>query len=154
MQITLFDIVADIKRYRPTVFLGIPSVYTSILAVEEICPLDVSSLRLCISAAEQLPKSVWYKWRDIYEREICEGIGTTEFLHIFLSNRLGKSKPGSSGLPVKGYSVQVVDENGMCCSPGEIGNLEVSGESLMLGYWKPTRTDKKSYLWKYDANRG
>ena len=130
-----FDIVADIGRYRPTVFFGIPSIYASILSVEEICPLDVSSLRLCVSAAEQLPKSLWYKWRDIYDLEICEGIGTTEFLHIFLSNRLGKSKPGSSGLPVPGYVVQVVDKNGDRCPPGEIGNLEVSGDSLMLGYW-------------------
>ena len=65
-----FDIVADIGRYRPTVFFGIPSVYTSILAVEEICPLDVSSLRLCVSAAEQLPKSVLHKWQDVYDLEM------------------------------------------------------------------------------------
>ncbi|MEO0967473.1 MAG: benzoate-CoA ligase family protein [Cyanobacteria bacterium J06639_18] len=138
-----FDIVADIGRYRPTVFFGIPSVYTSILAVEEICPFDVSSLRLCVSAAEQLPKSVWYKWQEIYDLEICEGIGTTEFLHIFLSNFIGQSKPGSSGLPVPGYFVQVVDENGMRCFPGEIGNLEVSGDSLMLGYWNRLQQTRK-----------
>ena len=138
-----FDIVADIERYKPTVFFGIPNVYTSILAAEEISPFDVSSLRLCVSAAEQLPKSVWYKWREIYGLEICEGIGTTEFLHIFLSNRVGQSKPGSCGLPVPGYVVQVVNENGVQCFPGEIGNLEVSGNSLMLGYWNRLQQTRK-----------
>ncbi|MBR8836540.1 MAG: benzoate-CoA ligase family protein [Stigonema ocellatum SAG 48.90 = DSM 106950] len=138
-----FDIITDIQRYRPTVLFGIPSIYTAILAVKEICPLDVSSLRLCVSAAEQLPKSVWHQWLKIYNHEICEGIGTTEFLHIFLSNRVGSSKPGSSGRPVPGYEVQVVDENGCPCSPDEIGDLEVSGESLMLGYWNRLQETRK-----------
>jgi len=130
-----FDAIADIHRYRPTVLFGIPNTYASILAVKEISPLDISSLRLCVSAAEQLPPSIWQQWLQTYNREICEGIGTTELLHIFLSNRLGESKSGSSGRPVPGYDVQVVDENGFPCAVGEIGNLQVSGESLMWGYW-------------------
>ncbi|MBD2775790.1 benzoate-CoA ligase family protein [Iningainema tapete] len=138
-----FDIITDVQRYRPTVIFGIPSVYTAILAVKEICPLDVSSLRLCVSAAEQLPKSVWHQWLTIYNHEICEGIGTTEFLHIFLSNRIGNCKPGSSGRPVPGYEVQVVGENGCPCSPSEIGDLEVRGESLMLGYWNKLQETRK-----------
>ncbi|MFG6101418.1 benzoate-CoA ligase family protein [Leptothoe sp. EHU-05/26/07-4] len=130
-----FDIIADIQRYRPTVLFGIPSAYADIVALEDISPLDTSSLRLCVSAAEQMPKSVWQKWLKRYNLEICEGIGTTEFLHIFLSNRLGECKPGYSGCPVPGYEVQVIDEEGSLCPPGEIGDLQVSGESLMLGYW-------------------
>ncbi|MFQ4144468.1 benzoate-CoA ligase family protein [Chlorogloeopsis sp. ULAP02] len=130
-----FDIISDIHHYRPTVLFGIPSVYASVLVVKEICVLDVSSLRLCVSAAEQLPKSIWQQWFEIYNHKICEGIGTTEFLHIFLSNSVEDSKPGSSGRPIAGYDVQVVDENGSPCLPGEIGNLQVQGESLMLGYW-------------------
>jgi benzoate-CoA ligase family protein len=130
-----FEIITDIHRYQPTVLFGIPSVYGAILAVKEISPLDVSSLRLCVSAAEQLPKSIWEEWLLTYNHEICEGIGTTEFLHIFLSNRLGECKPGTSGRPIPGYDVQIVDENGIRCAPGEIGDLQVSGESLMLGYW-------------------
>ncbi|MEH2080286.1 MAG: benzoate-CoA ligase family protein [Nostoc sp.] len=130
-----FDIITDIHRYQPTVLFGIPSVYTAILAIDEITTLDVSSLRLCVSAAEQLPKTIWLKWLDTYNHEICEGIGTTEFLHIFLSNLLGTCKPGSSGRPVSGYDIQVVDENGYPCPPNVIGDLEVKGESLMLGYW-------------------
>ena len=139
-----FDIIADIQQYRPTILFGIPSVYASILAIHEITPLDPSSLRLCVSAAEQLPKTIWQKWQEIYDQEICEGIGTTEFLHIFLSNRVGECKPGSSGRPVPGYDVQIIDENGFPCSPSEIGDLEVSGESLMLGYWNRLRETRKA----------
>lgn len=130
-----FDIIDDLERYRPTVFFGIPSVYARILEVKEIAPLNSSSLRLCISAAEQLPSSIWQEWTEIHGLEICEGIGTTEFLHIFLSNRLGESKPGSSGRPIPGYEVQVINENGLPCGDDEIGELQVRGESLMLGYW-------------------
>ncbi len=139
-----FDIITDIQHYRPTVLFGIPSAYASILAVHDIAPLDVSSLRLCVSAAEQLPKSIWQKWLKTYNHEICEGIGTTEFLHIFLSNRLGECKPGTSGRPVPGYDVRIVDENGFPCPPGDIGDLQVSGESLMLGYWNRLRETRKA----------
>ncbi|NEP61386.1 MAG: benzoate-CoA ligase family protein [Symploca sp. SIO2G7] len=130
-----FDIISDIQRYQPTVFFGIPSIYANLLAIQDIAPLDTSSLRLCVSAAEQLPESIWQNWRETFNLEICEGIGTTEFLHIFLANPLGKCKPGTSGRPIPGYDVRIVDENGLPCPPGEIGDLLVSGESLMLGYW-------------------
>jgi benzoate-CoA ligase family protein len=140
----VFDIIADIQRYRPTILFGIPSVYAGILAVAEIAPLDVSSLRLCASAAEQLPKSIWQQWREKYNHEICEGIGTTEFLHIFLSNQIGECKPGSSGRPIPGYDVEILNDDGLPCPPGEIGNLQVTGESLMLGYWKRLQQTRKA----------
>lgn len=139
-----FEIITDIQRYRPTVFFGIPSIYAAILAVYEISPLDVSDLRLCVSAAEQLPKSIWEQWLKTYNHEICEGIGTTEFLHIFLSNRIGECKPGTSGRPVPGYNVEIVDEDGVTCPPNTVGNLQVSGESLMLGYWNRLSQTRKA----------
>ena len=139
-----FDIVDDVKRYRPTVFFGIPSVYADLLEVDDISNFDSSCLRLCVSAAEKLPKSIWQKWFDTHHLEICEGIGTTEFLYIFLSNQLGKSKLGSSGYPVSGYEVQVVNEEGLPCSIGEIGELQVSGPSLMLGYWNRLEETRKA----------
>lgn len=139
-----FDIINDIHRYRPTVFFGIPSVYANLLAIKDISPLDASSLRLCVSAAEQLPKSIWHNWFITYNQEIYEGIGTTEFLHIFLSNRLGSCQPGTSGFPVAGYDIQIIDENGFPCSPGEIGDLQVTGESLMLGYWNRLQQTRKA----------
>jgi len=139
-----FDIIADIQRYKPTVFFGIPSVYANLLALHDIAPLDASSMRLCVSAAEQLPESIWRQWRETYGQEICEGIGTTEFLHIFLANPSGACKPGTSGCPVPGYDVQIIDDNGHPCGVGEIGNLVVSGESLMWGYWNRLQETRKA----------
>jgi benzoate-CoA ligase family protein len=130
-----FDIIADLHSYRPTVFFGIPGVYAGILSVDEIAPLDATALRLCLSAAEQLPPTIWHRWQERHGIEICEGIGTTELLHIFLSNRVGECRPGTSGRPVPGYDVQVVDGQGFPVPDGEIGYLQVSGESLMWGYW-------------------
>lgn len=131
----VFDIIADMQTYQPTVFFGIPGIYAGMLSVQEIAPLNPTALRLCVSAAEQLPKTIWQKWRQLYGMEICEGIGTTELLHIFLSNRPGDCCPGSSGRPVPGYDVVVLDAEGNPVPPGEMGVLEVRGESLMLGYW-------------------
>jgi benzoate-CoA ligase family protein len=131
----VFEIVADLNRYQPTILFAIPAIYSGIWSVQEMSPLDTTSLRLCISAAEQLPQSLWHKWRDTFSLEICEGIGTSEFLHIFLSNRLGECRPGSCGKPVSGYDVRIVDDRGFALPQGEIGNLEVGGASLMLQYW-------------------
>ena len=137
-----FDVIADLHTYRPSVFFGIPSIYSAILNVQEIARLDATSIRLCVSAAEQLPPSIWYRWRERFGLEICEGIGTTELLHIFLSNTPGKAKPGSSGQVVPGYEVRVVDEAGQPVAPGEVGDLEVGGESLMQGYWNRHRESR------------
>lgn len=131
----VFDIIADLNRYQPTILFAIPAIYAGIWAVQEMSPLDSSSLKLCVSAAEQLPKSLWNKWHDTFGLEICEGIGTSEFLHIFLSNRLGECRPGSCGKPVSGYDVRIVDDRGLDLPQGEIGNLQVEGASLMLQYW-------------------
>ncbi|MGF1590420.1 MAG: benzoate-CoA ligase family protein [Pleurocapsa sp.] len=139
----VFDIIADINRYQPTILFAIPAIYSGIWAVQEIAPLDTSSIRLCISAAEQLPKSVWRKWQTGFDLEICEGIGTSEFLHIFLSNRLGECRPGSCGKPVSGYDVRIVDDRGFDLPRGEIGNLQVEGSSLMLQYWNRHRETRE-----------
>lgn len=139
-----FDVIADIHRYRPTILHGIPALYASILAVHDITPLDVSCIRLCASAAEQLPRTIWQKWQETYGLKIYEGIGTTELLHIFLSNRPGECRPGSSGRPVPGYDVRILDENGLPVPPGEIGSLQVRGKSLMLGYWNRLAETRES----------
>jgi benzoate-CoA ligase family protein len=137
----VFDIITDLNRYRPTVLFAIPATYAGMLAVQEIASLDPSSLRLCVSAAEQLPKSIWQKWKNTFGKEICEGIGTSELLHIFLANRSGECRPGSCGKPVPGYDIQIVDDRGLELPRGEIGNLQVSGDSIMLQYWnRPQET--------------
>lgn len=144
-----FDIIADLHRYRPTVFFAIPGVYASLLNAQRVASLDTSSLRLCVSAAEQLPSSLWHKWREYYGLEICEGIGTTELLHIFLSNTPDHCKPGSSGRCVPGYTTRIVDEHGIAVPPGVVGDLEVGGESLMAGYWNRHQETREAIFGEY-----
>jgi acyl-coenzyme A synthetase/AMP-(fatty) acid ligase len=138
-----FDVIADINRYRPTILHGIPALYAGMLAAQEITPLDVSSIRLCASAAEQLPSTIWHKWEETYGIKIYEGIGTTELLHIFLSNRPGECRPGSSGRPVAGYDVQIVDKDGLPFLLAKSVTCRC-GKSLMMGYWNRLRETREA----------
>jgi benzoate-CoA ligase len=129
----VFEVIA---RRRPTIFFGVPTLYAAMLAVKEAEKrFDLGSLRLCVSAGEALPDEIYRRWHDRFGVEIIDGIGTTEILHIFLSNRPGAVKPGSSGLPVPGYEAIIVDDAGLPVPSGEIGNLRVRGDSTMAGYW-------------------
>ncbi len=125
-----------ITRHHPTLFFGVPTLYAGMLAVKEAeRRFDLSSLRLCVSAGEALPAEIYTRWRERFGVEITDGIGTTEILHIFLSNRPGAVRPGSSGLPVPGYEAIIVDDAGLPVAQGEIGNLRVKGDSTMASYW-------------------
>jgi benzoate-CoA ligase len=125
-----------ITRHRPTIFFGVPTLYAAMLAAKDAeRRFDLSSLRLCVSAGEALPADLYRRWRERYEVEIVDGIGTTETGHIFLSNRPGAARPGSSGLPVPGYECAIVDDEGRPMPEGEIGNLRVRGDSTMAYYW-------------------
>src|SRR6059058_1824301 len=130
---SVFELIA---RYRPTLFFGVPTLYAGMLAVKEAeVRFDTSSLRLCVSAGEALPDEIYRRWRERFGVEIIDGIGTTEILHIFLSNRPGAAKPGSTGLPVPGYEAIIVDDEGRPVKRGDIGNLRVKGDSTMAYYW-------------------
>ena len=125
-----------LSRHRPTLFFGVPTLYAGMLAVKEAeRRFDLSSLRLCVSAGEALPSELYERWRERFGVEIVDGIGTTEILHIFLSNRPGAARPGSSGLVVPGYEAAIVDDAGAPVPTGEIGNLRVKGDSIMAYYW-------------------
>ncbi len=124
-----------IDRFQPTVFYNSPTGYAIILAMERFAEkYDLSSLRLCVSAGEALPAPIWQRWKEQTGLEIIDGIGSTEVYHIFISNRPGDIRPGSSGRPVPGYELKIVDEDGAEAPQGEIGNLLVSGESVALSY--------------------
>jgi benzoate-CoA ligase len=121
-----------ITRHRPTIFFGVPTLYAGMLAQKDAGKRwDLSSLRLCVSAGEALPDEIYARWQERFGVEIIDGIGTTEILHIFLSNRPGAARPGSTGLPVPGYEATIVDDAGVAVPQGEIGNLRVKGESTM-----------------------
>jgi benzoate-CoA ligase family protein len=131
-----------LTRERPTLFFAGPALYAGMLAVKDAERRhDLSSVRLCVSAGEALPADIFRRWRDRFGVEIIDGIGTTEALHMFISNRAGAVRPGSSGLPVPGYEAAIVDEAGRAVPAGEIGNLRIKGDSIMAGYWnQPEKT--------------
>lgn len=127
---------AAIQRYRPTLFFGVPTLYAAMLQVKDPGQhYDLSCLRLCLSAGEPLPAELFIRWRDRFGVEILDGIGSTEILHIFLSNRAGQVHPGSSGTPVPGYELRITNESGHEVQDGEIGDLLVKGGSVTSGYW-------------------
>jgi benzoate-CoA ligase family protein len=134
-----------LSRHRPTIFFGVPTLYAGMLALADAGNrYDLSSLRLCVSAGEPLPAEIYRRWLDRFGVEILDGIGTTEILHIFLSNRPGAARPGSSGVPVPGYGVAIVDEQGVPAGPGTIGNLRVKGDSTMAFYWNKHEQTKNT----------
>jgi benzoate-CoA ligase len=134
-----------IHRHKPTLFFGVPTLYAAMLQVKEAEKrYDLSSLRLCISAGEALPEELYRRWRDRFGVEVLDGIGTTEILHIFLSNRPGQARPGSTGLPVPGYEAALVDDDGHPVPQGEIGNLRVKGDSIMAYYWNQHEKTKNT----------
>ena len=133
-----FDLI---ERFKPTLYFGVPTLYAAQLRELEQAPRDVSSLRLCVSAGEALPSDIFQRWQALTNLIILDGIGSTELLHIFISNRLEDYKPGSSGRVVPGYETQIVDENDVPVAPGEVGRLLVKGDSAARCYWNnPERT--------------
>jgi benzoate-CoA ligase family protein len=134
-----------ITRYRPTLFFGIPTLFASMLAVKDAEKrFDASSLRLCVSAGEALPEELYNRWRERFGVEIVDGIGTTEIGYIFISNRPGQTRPGSTGVAVPGYELAIVDDDGRPVPRGEIGNIRVKGDSTMAYYWNKHEKTKET----------
>jgi len=121
---------------RPTLFFSVPTLYNAMLNHPGAEEYDLSSVRLCASAAEALPASIWHRWKDTFGSVILDGIGSTEMLHIFVSNTEEELKPGSSGKPVPGYEARIVDEDGQTLGPGNAGYLAVKGDSAAAFYWR------------------
>ena len=121
---------------KPTIFFGVPTLYAAILAdTDHLAGADLSSLRLCISAGEPLPEGTAQRWQERFGLEILDGIGSTEMLHIFLSNRPGDVCPNSTGKAVSGYQLKIVNDNDQPAATGEIGELLVKGPSAAMAYW-------------------
>jgi benzoate-CoA ligase len=118
-----------------TVFFGAPTGYAGMLAAPELPPRERVKLRLCSSAGEALPREIGERFTSHFGCEIVDGLGSTEMLHIFLSNRPGQVQYGSTGTVVPGYRLKLLNEDGSEAAPGEIGDLFVSGPSSALMYW-------------------
>lgn len=125
-----------IDQHRPTVLFSVPALYTAMLQQPDVDQRDLSSLRLNASAAEALPGEVFRRWKERTGTEILDGIGSTEMLHIYCSNRPGHCQPGSSGTPVPGYRLQLRDDDGQVIDEQEAtGDLYVAGDSRLAYYW-------------------
>jgi benzoate-CoA ligase family protein len=130
------NVYSVIERHRPTLFFSVPTNYGMLLAHTREAPdFDLSSIRHAVSAGESLPSALFERFKHRFGVEILDGIGSTEVLHIFISNRPGAIRPGSSGRIVDGYDARIVDDNNRDVSVGEIGNLLVSGDSTCACYW-------------------
>ena len=139
-------VLAVMRRYRPTLFGGVPTLYAGLLAHPGLSRGAGSDrLRLCISAGEALPEHIGRRWEEVVGTEILDGIGSTEMLHIFLSNRPGRVAYGTTGTAVPGYELRIVDEHDREVAPGEIGELLVRGPSAPEGYWNQREKSRRTF---------
>ena len=160
------EVVARIFRdYRPTIFFGVPVVYRMLLEHRragvrvptsvgssadkrptEVGALNTSSLRLCISAGEALPAQLGEDWQRTFGVEVLDGIGSTEMLHMFMSNHEGEPRYGSSGRLVNGYDAKLIDHEGVPAAPGVEGNLWIRGGSAASRYWQRPATSADTFV--------
>jgi 4-hydroxybenzoate-CoA ligase len=133
-------------KYNPSIFFGVPTLYAAMLNDETLKhERGGSKLRLCTSAGEGLPESVGNSWKSRFGVDILDGVGTTELLHIFLSNAPGDIKYGTAGRPVPGYNVRLVNEAGADVADGEIGELLVDAPSAGDGYWNQRSKSRRTF---------
>jgi len=131
---------------RPTIFYGVPTLYAALLVSPAFPKKEELKLRICISAGEALPEGLGKRWTERTGVEILDGIGSTEMLHIFISNRQGEVRYGTTGKPVPGYQVRLVDDHGsVITKPGELGELQISGPTSAIMYWNQRERTKNTF---------
>ena len=143
------------QRMQPTLFFSVPTLYAQMLQQAERESYCLDSVRLAVSAAEPLPADIFRRWYRQFGTEILDGIGSTEALHIYLSARPGKVKPGSTGTPVPGYELRVVDLDESEVPPGTIGDLLVAGNSISPCYWnrRTLTADRMRGKWFFTGDK-
>jgi benzoate-CoA ligase family protein len=143
-------------RFRPTLFFSVPTLYAAMLDLTDAPhAYDLSSMRYAVSAAEPLPAEIFKKWKQRFGMEILDGVGSTELLHVYLSSRPGRVRPGSTGQPVDGYELRVVDESGKDVAAGVVGDLIVRGGSTASCYWnrEELSAERMRGEWFYTGDR-
>lgn len=135
-----------IAEKKPTIFYGVPTLYAALLASPSFPDKGKHALRVCTSAGEALPENLGQRWTEKTGTEILDGIGSTEMLHIFLSNRPGEVRYGTTGKPVPGYAVRLVDDAGnVIDKAGELGELQINGPTSALMYWNQRERTKNTF---------
>ena len=142
---TTAEVFGLLKKYQPTIFYGVPTLYAALLGDAARPAKSELNLRICTSAGEALPAEIGKKWSAHYGCEILDGIGSTEMLHIFLSNRPGQVRYGTTGQSVPGYGLRIVADDGQPCAVGEIGELQISGPSAAIMYWNNRAKTKATF---------
>jgi benzoate-CoA ligase len=135
-------ILATLREHRPTVFFSVPALFAALVR-DETADGSMDSVRFCVSAAEALPPQTVERWRERFGVDIIDGIGSTEMLHIFCSNRPGAIEPGTTGRAVPGYELRIVDEAGQVLEGPAVGGLEVRGDSCAAFYWHQHEKTKR-----------
>ncbi|MBX3519813.1 MAG: benzoate-CoA ligase family protein [Xanthobacteraceae bacterium] len=150
---SVFEII---KNEQPSIFCGVPTLYAALIADKRATKgAGSAKLRMCVSAGEALPQHVGENWKKQVGVDILDGIGSTEMLHIFLSNRPDEIRYGTSGKPVPGYDAKILDENGKECGVDEIGELVVRGASAAEGYWNQREKSRRTFAgeWTYTGDK-
>ncbi len=136
---------AILRKHAATIFCGVPTLFGAMLVDPNLPRRDELALRLCTSAGEPLPEEIGKSWTARLGVEIIDGIGSTEMLHIFVSNRPGDVTYGTTGVPVPGYRARIVGDDGREVEPGELGELEVSGDTSAIGYWNNREKSRRTF---------
>ena len=138
----LFEVI---DRYHPTILTTVPTMINAMLNAEDASTHDLSSIRFCYSAGEALPVELYHRWKEVFGVEICDGIGSAEMFHIYITNRPGDVKPASLGRIVQGYEARIVDGEAKEVATGEMGTLRIKGDSAALCYWNAHEKSKETF---------
>jgi 4-hydroxybenzoate-CoA ligase len=141
------SVFRTLKAHRPTVFFGVPTLYTAMLAHPDAGPsLGSDRLRMCVSAGEALPAEIGKTWAKLFGVDILDGVGSTEMLHIYVSNRPGDIAYGTSGKPVPGYRIRLVDDQDADVAIGEVGEMLIAGRTMAEGYWNQREKSRRTFM--------
>ena len=134
-----------LRGHQPTIFYGVPTLFAALLASPALPKRGELRMRLCTSAGEALPADIGKRWTGHFGVEILDGIGSTEMLHVFLSNRAGAVRYGTTGVPIPGYALRILDEQGRNLPCGEVGELQVSGPTAAMAYWNNREKTRQTF---------
>jgi 4-hydroxybenzoate-CoA ligase len=149
-------VLEQLKKHQVTVFCGVPTLYGAMLADSDCTPENSSArLRCCISAGEALPEELGKSWKARFGVDILDGVGSTEMLHIFLTNRPDDVRYGRSGKAVPGYELRLVDESGADVASGEVGELLVRAPTAADGYWNQRAKSRTTFIgeWAHTGDK-
>jgi benzoate-CoA ligase len=138
-------VFARLTRHQPTIFYGVPTLFAALLASPELPKRGDLRMRRCTSAGEALPADIGRRWTERFGVEILDGLGSTEMLHIFLSNRPGEVRYGTSGMPVPGYELRILGDDGALVPRGEVGELQINGPTAAMAYWNNREKTRSTF---------